>query len=86
MINESGTMTGGGGRARGGRICVGSAAPQSLDTQEAAAELARAEAEFDTSKQVGCTDPSPEASSRHAQHCNLAAYAAYHTDALKKAD
>ena len=75
MINESGTMTGGGGRARGGRICVGTAAPQSLDTREAAAELARAEAEFDTSKQVGNAtakqrgmispyiDPSPKVSS-----------------------
>jgi len=39
MINESGTMTGGGGKPRGGRMCLGSAAPRPLDTREAAAAL-----------------------------------------------
>ena len=52
MINETGTMTGGGGRPRGGKICLGSAAPRALDTHEAAAELAVAEGELAASTQV----------------------------------
>lgn len=52
MINETGTLTGGGGKPRGGRMCLGSAAPRSLDTKQAAAELAESEAEFTASKQV----------------------------------
>ncbi len=43
MINDTGTMTGGGGRPRGGRMCLGSAAPRPADTRAAAAELAAAE-------------------------------------------
>lgn len=43
MINESGTMTGGGGKPRGGRMCIGSGAPKSVDPRAAEAEL-----------QVGC--------------------------------
>ena len=52
MINETGTMTGGGGKPRGGKICLGSAAPRALDTREAAAELAVAEGELAASTQV----------------------------------
>lgn len=52
MINETGTMTGGGGRPRGGRICLGSAAPRAADTREAAAELAAAEQELSAGTQV----------------------------------
>lgn len=52
MINETGTMTGGGGKPRGGRMCLGNAAPRSMDTKQAAAELAEAETEFTASKQV----------------------------------
>ena len=43
IINDSGTMTGGGGKARGGRMRLGSGAPKPLDTAAAAAELAAAE-------------------------------------------
>ena len=44
LINESGTMTGGGGRPRSGRMCLGSAAPRRQgDDRESAAELAAAE-------------------------------------------
>ena len=52
MINETGTMTGGGGKPRGGKICLGSAAPRALDTREAAAELAVAEGELAAGTQV----------------------------------
>lgn len=52
MINESGTMTGGGGKARGGRICLGNAPPRPVDTKMAEAELAQAEAELQSSLQV----------------------------------
>ena len=52
MINESGTMSGGGGKPRGGRMCLGKASPRSLDTQAAAAELQAAEQELSTSAQV----------------------------------
>ena len=52
MINETGTMTGGGGKPRGGKICLGSAAPRALDMREAAAELAVAEGELAASTQV----------------------------------
>lgn len=46
LIAESGTMSGGGGKPRGGRICLGKQAPKSVDTRAAAAELERAEAEL----------------------------------------
>lgn len=39
MINESGTMTGGGGKPRGGRMLIGSGAPKSVDPRAAQAEL-----------------------------------------------
>lgn len=52
MINETGTMTGGGGKPRGGKICLGSAAPRALDTREAAAELAVVEGELAANTQV----------------------------------
>jgi len=52
MINETGTMTGGGGKPRGGKMCLGSAAPKTGDTKQAAAELAQSEEEFTVSKQV----------------------------------
>lgn len=43
IINESGTMTGGGAKPRGGRMCLGSSAPRVVDTKAAAAELAKEE-------------------------------------------
>ena len=52
MINESGTMSGGGGKPRGGRMCLGTAAPKTLDTRAAAAELQAAEQELTISTQV----------------------------------
>eukprot|EP00884_Botryococcus_braunii_P019465 jgi/Botrbrau1/6201/Bobra.0344s0041.1 len=51
MINESGTMTGGGGKPRGGRICLGNAPPKAVDTKTAQMELAQAETELKTSVQ-----------------------------------
>ena len=53
MINESGTMSGGGGKPRGGRMCIGSAAPKPVDGKAAAAELAAAELELNASMQAG---------------------------------
>jgi structural maintenance of chromosome 4 len=52
MINESGTMTGGGGKPRGGRMCIGSQAPRSVDSRAAAAELAAAEQELAVSQEA----------------------------------
>ena len=52
MINESGTMSGGGAKPRGGRMCLGTAAPCTLDTQAAAAELQAAEQELSASTEV----------------------------------
>ena len=44
MINESGTMSGGGGKPRGGRMCLGNAAPKTaVDAKQAAEELQAAE-------------------------------------------
>ncbi|CAK0785709.1 hypothetical protein CVIRNUC_008920 [Coccomyxa viridis] len=43
MINDSGTMTGGGGKPRGGRLRLGSGAPRPGDQRAAAAELDTAE-------------------------------------------
>jgi hypothetical protein len=54
MINESGTMSGGGGKPRGGRMCLGKAALASMDTQAAAAELQAAEQELEHGAQVQC--------------------------------
>lgn len=45
-------MSGGGGKPRQGRMCLGKSAPQAVDTREAAAELARSETEFEASKQA----------------------------------
>lgn len=52
MINEAGTLTGGGGKPRGGRMCLGSAAPRSIDSREAASELANAEQQLEQHMQV----------------------------------
>lgn len=52
MINESGTMTGGGGRPRAGRMCLGSAAPRRTDDKASAAELAAAEKELAVTQKV----------------------------------
>ena len=51
-INESGTMTGGGGKPKGGRMCLGSAAPRSMDTKAATAELAKEEKALSITQQV----------------------------------
>jgi structural maintenance of chromosome 4 len=53
MINESGTMSGGGGKPRGGRMCIGQAAPRNVDARAAAAELQAAENELGANMQVG---------------------------------
>ena len=47
MINENGTMSGGGAKPRGGRLCLGSAAPKVADAKEAAIDLRGAEAELE---------------------------------------
>lgn len=52
IINETGTMTGGGGRPRGGRMCLGNGAPKVVDVKEAAAELARAEKQAQANEKV----------------------------------
>ena len=52
MINESGTMTGGGGKPRGGRMCIGSQAPRGVDSRAAAQELAAAEQELLASQEA----------------------------------
>ncbi len=52
MINDSGTMTGGGGKPRGGRMRLGSGAPKPVDQRVAAAELEAAEKQEHTSTQV----------------------------------
>lgn len=58
LINESGTMTGGGGRPRSGRMCLGSAAPRRQgDDREAASELAAAEKALAADLKVGMRAP-----------------------------
>lgn len=52
MINESGTMSGGGGKPREGRMCLGKSAACNVDSKQAAAELASSEASFESGKQV----------------------------------
>lgn len=52
MINESGTMTGGGGQPRGGRMRIGKEAPRAVDQRAAAAELQAAEAELNASQEA----------------------------------
>ena len=52
MINESGTMSGGGGRPRGGRMCLGSQAPRAVDASTAAAELEQATQDLALRQQV----------------------------------
>lgn len=51
-MSESGTMTGGGAKPKGGRMCVGTAAPRAQDSKEAAAELKKVEQELATASQV----------------------------------
>ena len=52
MINESGTMTGGGGKPRAGRMCLGSAAPCRADDKASASELISAEKELAVTQRV----------------------------------
>ena len=53
MVNDSGTMTGGGGKPRGGRMRLGNAAPkQAADARLQAAELAVAEKQEAVSLEV----------------------------------
>ena len=52
MINDSGTMTGGGGKPRGGRMRLGSGAPRPVDKRAAAAELEASEKQEHASAQV----------------------------------
>ena len=52
LINESGTMTGGGARQRSGRMCLGSQAPRRQDDREAATELAASEKELAAGSKV----------------------------------
>lgn len=53
MVNDSGTMTGGGGKPRGGRMRLGSAAPkQASDARSQAADLAAAEKQEAANLQV----------------------------------
>ena len=66
MINESGTMSGGGGKPRGGRMCLGKAALASVDTQAAAAELQAAEQELEHGAQVQCACQRLILASQHA--------------------
>lgn len=48
LITEAGTMSGGGSKPRGGRMCLGSVAPRKpADASAAAAELAAAEAQLE---------------------------------------
>ena len=53
MMNESGTMSGGGQKPKGGKLCLGSARPRAVDAATAAAELAQATKEMTASQQVG---------------------------------
>lgn len=54
MINESGTMTGGGGRPRGGRICLGKVAPRggAVDVGDLEADLAEDEQQLQQQQEV----------------------------------
>ena len=52
MINDSGTMTGGGGKPRGGRLRLGSGAPKPVNQRAAAAELDAAQTQEHASVQV----------------------------------
>ena len=61
IINESGTMTGGGGKPRAGRMCLGSAAPRRADDKASASELAAAEKELAVSQKVCCMPRKPNA-------------------------
>ena len=56
MINESGTMSGGGGKPRGGRMCLGKEARRVIDTSTAQAELQAAEQQLTDSSQVSSLD------------------------------
>ena len=52
MINESGTMSGGGGKPRGGRMCLGKLAASLVDTGTAKVELEAAEADLAACSEV----------------------------------
>ena len=52
MINESGTISGGGGKPRGGRMCLGKSAARLVDTGTAKVELEAAEADLAACSQV----------------------------------
>lgn len=69
MINESGTMTGGGGKPRGGRICLGKAAPKTVDGAELEAALAADEQTLGQQLEVGHCSASRE--SVNAPHHNM---------------
>lgn len=45
-------MTGGGGKPRGGRMCIGSQAPKGVDSRAAAQELQAAEQELSSSQEA----------------------------------
>lgn len=55
MINDSGTMTGGGGKPRGGRLRLGSGAPKPVDQRAAAVELEAAQKQEHASAQVAAS-------------------------------
>ena len=47
-------MTGGGHKPKGGRLCLGSARPRTVDAKTAAAELVQATKQMEVSQQVQC--------------------------------
>lgn len=59
MINESGTMTGGGGKPRSGRMCLGTAAPRHADDKASASELMSAEKELACTQKVSINSLKP---------------------------
>ena len=69
MINEAGTLTGGGGKPRGGRMCLGTAAPRAIDSREAASELASAEQQLEQQMQVSPCTKNPIRPIVTAQSC-----------------
>ena len=66
MINESGTMSGGGGKPRGGRMCLGSQAPRAVDASTAAADLEQATRDLAACQKV-CVNLCTEVWCRPAQ-------------------
>ena len=69
MINESGTMSGGGGKPRGGRMCLGKEARRVVDTTTAQADLQAAEQQLADSSQVCSLHTEPA-----ALQCHLATF------------